>query len=68
MCPPPLKQAWGTKLWRPEFFGRAEGPSHTVTEGRFAYQVIPTAATDSSYNGTVRSPYGYMRVNRGSAG
>lgn len=40
-----------------EWFGKTTTELHTVTEGRFAYQIIP-----SSYEYSKRSPYGYLRA------
>lgn len=50
--------AWETELWTDKWFGNSTGPEHTVTEGRFAYQVVPRDPNTTE----IRNPYGYLRA------
>ncbi|KAH8070682.1 hypothetical protein JL720_11684 [Aureococcus anophagefferens] len=53
-----LAAAWDTELWNDTWFGSSGGPLHTVTTGRFAYQVIGSAGNAS----LTSNPYGLLRA------
>jgi hypothetical protein len=53
-----LSAAWATPLWTDRYFGNAvEEKSHTVTEGRFAYQHV---FWDDTFK--VTNAYGFLRA------
>lgn len=50
-------ELWSWNVWGSEYFGNANNHAHTVTEGPWAYTLLPKNYWNDTHN-----PYGFMRA------